>query len=1813
MIREQVSERRRLTTKALVDFDGAFSDLFKDNQATANEDGEQIATALTDIATQVQYIIDIVPDENRRRKEAREWKKRYDEDKAHITFSDLGGDEDPPEGPKSPPAPKVVSANAKDRDTPSPGTGGKGGSGTSSARPSNLRDFAKGVTGKIGELSGKDTTLKNLNTDFTTGFDWGTGETTGVDGSSVYSAFTLYQKLNNEDKTWVNTIAGAFEKAGGAGGISTVSNAALAASLRAKGVAASRQDIPATSPAVMGVSPTTGYSDDPVNTATGNFVEPETDLEFVGGCAGLSLDRMYNSFNPVAGAFGVGWSSAAEARLDLDSEGARFTRPDGRAVDFPRQGTGWDRAIGESLWLYRDPAEDDGNNTDNHTGVGFRMVDGERNTWRFDAAGRPTSQDSGPGTRVSFIRELRDGGSRLVRLEHERGRHIELIWEGDRVVAAHSSDGRTICYGYDSDSKLTSVSGPLGTRSYRWNDDGLIDQVIDADGVVEVTNTYDSEGRVATQLSPHGRTSRYTYLPGRVTEVADPDGSRSNTWIADGRGRLVGIIDSDGNRQSTSYDQHGNPVLVTDREGGVTIREYDDRGHLTRYVTPTGADLQFGYDQHDRVTTVVTEEGAVTTYSYDGSEGDGSQGHGSGRNPSLIVDPEGGRTELEWADGLLTRITGPTGGTATFDYNAYGDLIATTDAEGNSARLERDVAGRVIAAITPSGHRTSYDYDPATGLLATRTDPDGAVWSFAHTAAGRLATITDPLGAVTTMEYDEAGDETVTTDPLGRRMTRTLDDLGNLAVVELPDGATWGFTHDALSRLTETITPDGQSWKRSYSPDGELTALTDPMGVRIEVTADADRQVTASDPTSSVTQGFDPLGRPTAVGQPDGSVAVATYDLCGRVVEQLDADGGLTRIGRDLAGRPVTVTDPLGASTRYGYDSRGHLATITDPNGAVTTIDYDRDGLPIRTVLPTGEIGWTSYDSCARVTASFAPGVGTRRYRYDRAGRVIEAIDPETGRRSFGYDAAGQLVKVVNGNGGVTRYGYDAGGRATTITDPLGNVTRREFDAMDRCVAETDPLGRTTRAGYDPAGRLAWQQDPRGRRMEWTYDASGRETSMSIDGRVITTIERDLRNRTVTIRDHSDPDRPRLHELEWNRRGQLVSRRRDSDEVRWEYDAGGRRVSMTTPDGHATTYSHDPTGNLTAVDHPLFGRVTFDHDASGRLIAATAGDLIQSWKYGDGFATGHTLTTPDGSTRTRVIRDEDGRITGIDRDGETTSYSYDEACQLVAARLGDEIHRWTYDQAGRLLAETRGGETVEYGYDDGSQLLSVTGPGGTTRHSYDRTGRRTRTDHADGRAREYAWSTIGFLSAITDHAAGTDGRDARGTRTRLQVDGTGELAAVDDTAMFWDTAAPYAASLVQVGRTAVLPAGPVTGIGESWTTPGWRTSRADGADPWTAAGAGADVRRPGLPSGIGIGGAGELAIAGLEWLGVRTYDPASRGFLSTDPLDPVVGAGWAGNPYSYAGNDPLHALDPTGLKPVSEADLANARKPWYEKAWDATTSFVAKNKDWIIGIGLTAGGIALLATGIGGPLGMAALSAGADTLIQKATTGEVNYKQVAVSAAIGGAGAGVAAGFRGIQAAKCAKYGVESFKQLDRGVKTSLIAQRAGAETGVGFVGGGATELSKGAKFGSRDMWAGAFGGGVTGGITGAGSDLGTTFGNGVRGRLLNGVESKPFVPRVATRVGAWSADHATNIGTRMTSDFTGAASGETVDQMIRPGDQNGNKIWNKGVQKVITGRASAGVKQIDGGIAPDRTGVRVSDGIGKPIGIGIDGAMGIR
>ncbi|MCQ2002097.1 DUF6531 domain-containing protein [Arthrobacter zhaoxinii] len=1582
-------------------------------------------------------------EEDARRAKANEWVREYKSRSGWEKFWDerFGVEDMPDMVPGKAPVFTPFTPLIAYREVPVLGTGGGSGGGTSSARPDNLRSFASGSRALDAGLATDISRLQGNLASFRGLCSWAT-----LDADGVLLAYKEYLDANENDARWADVLAEAFASAGSNGDVSTLSDAALEAALAAAGVDANRQALTIDPPTASGAKPTTGYASDPVNTATGNFIEPETDLGFAGTAANLVFSRMYNSLASgleTPGVFGPGWASVLDQHLVLSDEGCRWVLADGRAVDFPREGEAWGRAVGENYWLTREPAgaaafAELASVPEGSTDL-LVVRDNQGAWWAYSLAGVWLGTGSGPGRTVSVHREETDddGAGQVSRLSHVRGRFLDIDYVNGLAAVVRASDGRRAEYGYDDAGRLVSVTTETGTRTYRWNGKGLIDAVYSAAGVLEAENTYDEQDRVILQITQHGRRIRFAYLPGRVTVVSDEDGTRSNSWIADPKGRLVGVLDSHDQRQSMAYDKHGNLVSLTERDGSVTVHAYDARGRKTRTVTPEGADLTYGWDEQDRITTLVTESGSVVTYEY---------ADDLSRDPAVISDPLGGRTELSWQDGLLTRITDPAGVTVECEYDEYGDLIATRNALGDTAQILRDSAGRPVSAVSPSGAATRFIYNEA-GLLARREDPDGAVWSFEHDSAGRITASVAPDGGRTEVEYAANGELVRRTDPLGRSLERIFDELGNVVAAVLPDGARWGFTHDTLSRLTGITDPAGHDWVREYDKIGNLAAVVDPTGVRAEVTTDRKSgTATLADAFSSATYSFDEYGRPVRAETADGSAELTTYDAAGNPVELIDGEGGLTVLGRDVAGKITSVTAPSGAVTRYEYDVCGRPWKTVDPLGAVTELAYDADQRVVARTLPTGEVERFDYDACGRLVLRVAPGSGTARYGYDKAGRLTFSQDSWYGTRRFKYNTAGELVETVNGVGGRTRFEYDVRGRLIRITDPLGGVTTRTYTDTDKVNAVTDPLGRVTTATYDPAGRQLSQTDPDGNTTTWTYDAAGREASTSRNGKLLGAINRDLQNRRAVISDHTGPDGLAVeHVLVFNRRNQLTSRTRGGQELSWGYDADGYRTAFTDANGTTTTYGRDAVGRVKTVSNSQLGEASFTYDAAGRPTAATAGDLVQEWVYRNGYLSEHTRTdrsaTEGGAETTLVGRGEDGRIIGLTRAGAVTRYSYDGAGQLVAAattgRSGTSLDsQWEYDAGGRLIRESTPAGLRVYEYDAAGQLKSVVeADGARTEYVHDGLGRRVRSIGPDGSWAEYAWGATGYLQATAEHTPDGTAR----SQHRMWTDALGELASVDGCPVWWDTAKPVP-TLAGFGSEQVLSLpGGVTGFGNTWISPNWRAARPTGqTDPWAVLGAsvipeagfsyegstaaamsgggGATGLSGVLPAGISLTGNGGLDIAGLEWLGRRAFDPATRGFLSTDPLDPVLGAGWDGNPYAYAGNNPLNATDPTGLRPLTDGQLADFAK--------ANQSMLADFGDWadehavLIGVGLIVLGVALSLTGAGTGAGLILLSmaagastaAGTSLITQKRDKGTVDWGEFAKDTAIGAASGLVSGG-----------------------------------------------------------------------------------------------------------------------------------------------------------------------------------------------------------
>ncbi len=1474
--------------------------------------------------------------------------------------------------------------------------------GTSSARPDDLDTFARRSRRADDALRGHDGRLRGVYGSFTAGTQWGI-----FNADSMLLGFSRYIDLNEVDARWVARIASAFRQAGGDGAISSLPDEAIAASLRAAGLDGGRASITFDSPVAYGFPATTGYTNDPVNTASGNFVELENDLPFLGLTRGLRLARVYNSRSDRAGAFGTGWSSWADTRLRATPDGAEYEGPDGQRATFPRLGAGYGRVLGVQALV--EPLGD---------GLVLRWFHGTR--WCFDGAGLPISTSAGPGTDV----RLRHDEGRLVELAHVGGRSVRLDWAGDRIAALASSDGRRVAYAYDDAGDLERADGAAGVRRYEVGEDGRVVRVLDADDVAEVVNEYDAEGRVLAQRSPFGRRTHLAYLPGNVTVAADEQDGPSNVYIHDEAGRVQAIVDGDGQRLSIGYDEWGNPTAVTDRKGAVTIQEYDETANVVRRALPTGAEFGFEYDEQGRVLEVRAPDDVVVRHAYAGDE----------RTPVQITDAEGGVTRLEVRDGLVRRIADPDGVELSFEFDAGGEIVAAIDAEGAVARLERDAAGLVIAAVTPLGRRTTFTHD-AQGRPVERTDPSGAVWRYEYSPGGRLTSLVDPTGAREEIRYGEHGQPETTVDARGNATGHRYDVFGNKIGLVAADGAAWQFGYDALCRLTSIADPSGATWLREYDANGNLAGRIDPVGTHYRATIDRFDRVTAlDDGLTSATFDFDPLGRTLAQRRPDGAQARAAYDRCGRRTSIDDPAGGTMRIEYTAGGRVRRVIQPSGRTDSYEHDRRGRLAAHTDGAGRRTEFRYDDDGALVERISPNGEAERFEYDAGGRVCEWVAPGRGVTRYEYDAAGRVTAITDRTSGTRRFAYDAAGNLLVATDANGAATHFAYNERGWLTEIRDPLGGVATRAYDDSGRLVRKTDPLGRSTTYVYDAAGRLVERVDGSGRRQRWSYGASGRVSAFGAADADPITIERDLLGRAIAI----DEPGSFVHRLTWDRAGRLVERRRDDRSLCWRYDEDGNRAALVYPDGSQTTYAYDASGLPSRLHHSAIGTIELERDATGRLVGAAGEGMRASWRYEDGELAGYDVVAGARRRSAQLTRDPIGRVVAAVVDGAEHAYGYDAAGQLVAATTGRGSYAFTYDASGRLKAESAPGALLEYEHDAAGQLLVRRSDAGeASRYEYDGAGRRIREEVDGDGARSYRWDELGRLVQI---ASGE-------TTTELRVDALGELAEVDGRTLMWDTATPFS-PLAYVDDQAVIGLGApwaTAGPGDqSWLAPDWQGTVGAERDPF-----GEPVAEAGGPA---LGYHGEVEVAGHTWLRNRVYEPATRSFLTPDPLPAVPGTASAANPYHYAANDPVGLADPLGLRPVTDQELRDIRESMGRNVWERGADWVSDNWEYIAAGAMIVGGIAVMATGVGGPVGAAMiggalLSAGSSAGIQMVTTGEVNWGEVAVAGVVGGAAGGLG------YAAGAAVQGTTRAAAVGRGALAGATESMAGGAANRGIHG----------------------------------------------------------------------------------------------------------------------------------------------------------------
>lgn len=500
----------------------------------------------------------------------------------------------------------------------------------------------------------------------------------------------------------------------------------------------------------------------------------------------------------------------------------------------------------------------------------------------------------------------------------------------------------------------------------------------------------------------------------------------------DAFGNLVSQTDAMGNTTLQTFD-HAGRVLTT---SGARFEAVDNRGQLVDW-TQARPTVRYTYDLDGNVTSVTDANGMVTSYRY----ANGYDRHSGKRLVEAEVRPFGG-------------------GSVWNNYNAFGELTASTDEVGRSSSYSYDGNGNLTGS-TVHGETQYYGYDESGRRIWTRKVVNGLNDIFSRTSYDALGRITQTnMASNTTANQLTSYSYTYSNAWHG---WRTVTREGGSA-------RTAASQADSFGRVVETLDLGAHLTSRRYDQAGRLvhqeSAATADLGRQ-----DIDYDYYASGALKSV--------------RDNSNRELIEYGY--------DANGNKVRIktsGLSWAGQ---VQLQYG-DTQMRYDSRNQLIRVTTSDTDIATA-YDLVGNVryTKTSYTQGYPGaagapqrwleyWYDYDAMNRVRVSMGQlvnGVIDRSYTgasiaYDNAGRRLSV--------TYGSAALGDISMVQT-----ERYTYDELDRIKTV------------DAARNGIKLHSTRSYTSRVVY-AGSSAAWSIQNEVRQVE--YDGGSGEGAAYANGRV---------------------------------------------------------------------------------------------------------------------------------------------------------------------------------------------------------------------------------------------------------------------------------------------------------------------------------------------------------------------------------------------------------------------------------------------------------------------------------------------------------------------------------------------------------------------------------------------------------------------------------------------------------------------------------------------------------------------------------------
>ena len=867
-------------------------------------------------------------------------------------------------------------------------------------------------------------------------------------------------------------------------------------------------------------------SGDPVNCATGNEVESQTDLSIAGRGPGLRLTRTYNSqlaaTQSAPGPFGYGWTGPYSAHLVINEEAETATvhQDNGSTVTFDLTASKTYTVAGS--WVQA---------TLKKEGSSYAFTLPDQTKLAFNEAGQLESETDRNGNVITVshnvegrIEAITDAATRKLSFAYNEEGYVESIKD---------PMGHTVKYTYEG-GNLISVTQP-GAETLRWQFkyDSEHEMTSETDGRENTTTTeYNGSHRAIAQTDAMGRTRKWQYNLTEAgeaqTAITEPNGAETvETFNAALLPTSITYASGAAYAATTTYeyDASYNLIATTDPDKHTTKFGYDSAGNRTSSKDANGNETKWTYNATHDIETMTTPKGETTTYKRDS--------HG---NPETISRPAPGATTQTTSykygpHGEIESMENPLKHVWKYGYNSAGDRISETDPEGNKQTWEYNENSQEISAVSPRGNitggkpaefTTKTERD-ALGRAIKITDPLGDETKYSFDGNGNLESVVDPNGHKTKYTYDADNEQTSTEAPNGMVTEMGYDNAGKVTSQVDGNKHTTKYVRNLLEEIAESIDPLGRKTADEYDTAGNLKASTDAAKRTTTYTYDAGnrlKEITYSDgKTPTIKLEYDKDSDRT--GMTDGSgTSKYTFDQLDRLTEAKDGHGDTTKYEYDLANEQTKITYPNTKAVTRTFDKDGRLEKVTDWSSHATKFTYDPDSELKATIFPSETKGEDTYSyndadrmSEAKMLKS-TESLASLSYTRDADGQIKGVTSkglPGEEKPAFEYDVNSRVSK-----GAGIAYEYDNADDPTKLgagTDKYDEANELEsgptaaytYDEVGERIKEKPTSGPTTSYTYSQAGNLTAIERPKeGATPEikdaYTYDGSGLRAAQTIAG-----------------------------------------------------------------------------------------------------------------------------------------------------------------------------------------------------------------------------------------------------------------------------------------------------------------------------------------------------------------------------------------------------------------------------------------------------------------------------------------------------------------------------------------------------------------------------------------------------------------------------------------------------------------------------------------------------------------------------------------